>query len=96
MASADVCVGHMNVHHQRVVARARMGGVPAAGFVMWCSKCGHRYVADCGEVIGRRCPNHDHGAPAISCDDRVVDGCRAQQNRRQGRCSIEIARPVRH
>lgn len=73
MASADVCVGYMNVHHQRVVARARMGGVPAAGFVMWCSKCGHRYVADCGEVIGRRCPNHDHGAPAISCDDRVVE-----------------------
>ncbi len=65
-------VGYMNAHHQRIISRAKVLGDPAICFVMWCSQCGHHYVADDGDVEQRRCPHHDNGWPAINADNRFV------------------------
>jgi Zn finger protein HypA/HybF involved in hydrogenase expression len=65
-------VGYMNAYHQRIIARAMIRGEPAIRFVMWCSRCGHHYVTDEGDVVRRRCPNHDSGRPAITSDSRRV------------------------
>jgi hypothetical protein len=73
MSGSWVQVGYMNAHHQRVIARARRRDDPANCFVVWCSQCGLYYVADDGEIVRRRCPNHDNGAPAISADHRNVE-----------------------
>jgi hypothetical protein len=68
-----VQVGYTNVHHQRVIARARRRDDSTNCFVMWCSQCRHYYVADEIEIVARRCPNHDLGAPALSADHRDVE-----------------------
>jgi hypothetical protein len=73
MSGSGVQVGYMNVHHQRVVARARRRGGATNCFVVWCSRCRHHYVAHESEIIARRCPIHDLGAPAISADHRDVE-----------------------
>ena len=73
MSGSGVQVGYMNAQRQRVVGCARTRGNPAIRFVVWCSRCGHYYVADDSEIVRRRCPNHDHGAPAISADNRDVE-----------------------
>jgi hypothetical protein len=73
MADQAVPVGYMNVHLQRVIARARVRGVGSVHFVMWCLECGHRYVADGGEVLGRRCPNHHCAGPALEADSPRVE-----------------------
>jgi len=73
MPGTGLQVGYMNAHHQRIVARAKLQGQPTIRLVMWCSQCGHHYVADENEVVRRRCPNHDHGTPATSADSRGVE-----------------------
>jgi hypothetical protein len=70
---SDVQVGYMNVHHQRVLARAGVRGDQNFGFVMWCSRCHQSYVALGDEVRQRRCPYHDHGAPALAADSHAVE-----------------------
>jgi hypothetical protein len=73
MFGSWVQVGYTNVHHQRVIARARRRDHHANCFVVWCSQCGHYYVGDDSEIVTRRCPNHDHGAPALDADHRDVE-----------------------
>jgi hypothetical protein len=73
MSGSWVQVGYMNAHDQRVIARARRRDDPSNCFVVWCSQCGHYYVADDSELVRRRCPNHDNGVPAISADHRNVE-----------------------
>lgn len=69
----SIRVGYMNVHHQRVVARARVRGEPRVQFVMWCSQCHEGYVADEDDVPTRRCPLHDTGKPALAADNPSVE-----------------------
>ena len=81
MSGSGVQVGYMNAQHQRVVARARTRGNPAIRFVVWCSLCGHYYVADDSEIVRRRCPNHDHAfvaAPSrnVGPADALSEVCR--------------------
>jgi hypothetical protein len=73
MSGPWVQVGYTNAHHQRVIVRARRRDYPANCFVVWCSQCWHYYVADEIEIVTRRCPNHDLGAPALSADHRDAE-----------------------
>jgi hypothetical protein len=70
---SNIQIGYMNVHHQRVLAHARIRGDKNTGFVMWCSKCQRSYVACDGEVQKCRCPLHDYGAPALAADSPTVE-----------------------
>jgi hypothetical protein len=70
---SNVQIGYMNVHHQRVLAHARIRGDKNTGFVMWCSRCQRSYVACDGEVQKCRCPLHDYGAPALAADSPTVE-----------------------
>ncbi len=70
---SGIQLGYINVHHQRVLARAKMRGYQNFSFVMWCSRCHQSYVAPGGEVRQRRCPYHDHGAPAPIADSAAVE-----------------------
>ena len=64
----------MNVHHQRVVAHARMrGDKKNIGFVMWCSECRQSYVTADDNVLKCRCPLHDVRAPALVGDNPSIE-----------------------
>jgi hypothetical protein len=70
---SNVKVGYMNVHHQRVLAHARMRGDKNIGFVMWCSACRQTYVAGDCDVLKCRCPLHDDRAPALVGDNPAIE-----------------------
>jgi hypothetical protein len=70
---SDIQLGYMNVHQQRVLARAKVRGDQNFSSVMWCSSCRQSYVAPGGEVRQCRCPYHDHGAPALAADCAAVE-----------------------
>ena len=70
---SNVKIGYMNVHHQRVLAHARMRGDKNIGFVMWCSQCRQSYVAADGDVLKCRCPLHDDRAPALVGDNPAIE-----------------------
>jgi hypothetical protein len=69
----SIQIGYMNVHHQRVLAHAKIRGDKTIGFVMWCSGCQQSYVADEGEMRKCRCPLHDHGRPFLIADSPIVE-----------------------
>ena len=73
MSGSGVGVGYMNVHHQRIVARAKVEGDARPHFITWCGRCGRHYVASDTDVISQRCPYHDHGTPALSADSPGVE-----------------------
>ena len=63
MPGTGLQVGYMNAHHQRIVARAKLQGQPTIRLVMWCSQCGHHYVADENEVVEDDVPTMITGRP---------------------------------
>jgi hypothetical protein len=69
----EIQIGYMNVHHQRVVARARVRGHQHLQFVVWCSRCRTGYVAAEGAALTRRCPFHDQGEPTLAADSPTVE-----------------------
>jgi len=70
---SNVKTGYMNVHHQRVLAHARIRGDKNIGLVMWCSECRQSYVAGDGDVLKCRCPLHDDKAPALVGDNPDIE-----------------------
>jgi hypothetical protein len=71
---SNVQIGYMNVHHQRVLSRARIPGDLNFSFIMWCSQCRQSYVARDGEELQCRCPYYDQGTPALVADDPMWSG----------------------